>query len=96
MTTSPATVHDVPYFSQWESPELVPEFITGARSAADDPLWPGSGAASASEYEFWARRLCGMACLRMALKHWRGTTPPSVTLASECVQAGAYILPPME
>jgi|ERR1022692_92304 hypothetical protein len=94
MTRSLTTIHRVPYFSQWESPELVAEFVTGARRAADDPLWPRSGAATASEYEFWARRLCAMACLRMALQHWQGAAPPSVSLANECVRAAAYVRHP--
>ncbi|NUK27782.1 hypothetical protein HRW08_35180, partial [Streptomyces lunaelactis] len=68
--TGSTTTHRVPYYSQWESADLVPEFITGARSAADDPLWQKSGADSREEYAFWAPRMCGMACLRMALDHW--------------------------
>lgn len=56
----------VPYFAQWESPELIAEFL-GGRDAATDPAWPGSGATDAAEYARWADHLCGMACLRMAL-----------------------------
>ncbi len=55
-----------PYSAQWESEELVAEFLAG-RDAASDPLWRHSGAADAAEYARWARHLCGMACLRMAL-----------------------------
>ncbi|MGP4001432.1 C39 family peptidase [Streptomyces sp. 8N706] len=84
-------IHPVPYYAQWESPELVPAIIAGTTRASDDPLWPKSGAASPEEYEFWSWRLCGMACLRMALDHWRGQAPPAVSLAQECVDAGAYI-----
>lgn len=55
-----------PYSAQWESAELVPEFLAG-RDAATDPLWAESGAESAAEYARWAHHLCGMACLRMAM-----------------------------
>jgi hypothetical protein len=91
MTTASTIIHPVPYYSQWESPELVPDIIAGTTSAADDPLWPKSGAASSTEYGWWSWRLCGMACLRMCLDHWLGTSPPSMSLARECLEAGAYI-----
>jgi hypothetical protein len=84
--------HDVPYYSQWESAALVPEFVSGARAASADPSWRTSGANSPEEYAFWAHRMCGVACLRMALQHWRGEAPASVPLALECAEAGAYVL----
>lgn len=55
-----------PYFAQWESPELVGEFLDG-RDPATDPRWAESGAADAAEYARWAEHLCGMACLKMAM-----------------------------
>lgn len=83
--------HSVPYYSQWESAALVPEFISGTRSAADDPLWQKSGADSPQEYAFWAPRMCGVACLRMALDYFGHTVPPSVPLVRELETAGAYV-----
>ncbi|MEY9875013.1 hypothetical protein ABH931_004514 [Streptacidiphilus sp. MAP12-33] len=85
-------VGPVPYFSQFGSPELVPELIARTRAAQDDPRWAESGAASPQEYAWWCRRVCGMACLRMALVHWRGASPGTVELAHECVAAGAYVV----
>ncbi len=82
--------HAVPYYSQWESSALVPDFVAG-RSAAEDPLWQKSGADSREEYAYWAPRTCGVACLRMALDHWGLHVPPSVPLARELEQAGAYV-----
>ncbi|MFG2698427.1 C39 family peptidase [Kitasatospora sp. NPDC051984] len=87
-------IHAVPYYSQWESPELVPDILDGTLRAADDPLWERSGAADEGEYEYWSWRLCGMACLRMVLDHWWGVAPASVRLAEECELAGAYIRHP--
>lgn len=89
--TDSATVHAVPYYSQWESASLVPEFISGTRSAAADPLWQKSGADTREEYAFWAPRMCGMACLRMALDCWGLPVPPSVPLVGEALEAGAYV-----
>jgi hypothetical protein len=89
--TVPAAEPLVPYYSQWESAALVPAFVTGAVPAADDPLWQKSGADSVEEYAFWARRMCGVACLRMALDHWGLEVPPSVPLVRELEAAGAYV-----
>ncbi|WP_406196303.1 C39 family peptidase [Kitasatospora sp. NBC_01560] len=85
-----AVVHEVPYYAQWESAGLVREIVGGAVAAADDPRWGESGAASPEEYEYWSWRLCGVACLRMALDHWWGVAPAAVPLAGECLAAGAY------
>nr|WP_314074150.1 hypothetical protein [uncultured Roseococcus sp.] len=65
--TKPASMNEAPpYFSQWASAELVPEFLEG-RPNATDPLWAESGAADLAEYARWAHHLCGMACLGMAM-----------------------------
>ena len=90
MTITPART--VPYVSQFGSPELVPALISRALAPEDDPGWAESGAASPEEYAWWCRRVCGMACLRMALVHWRGAAPGTVELAHECVAAGAYVV----
>ncbi|MCJ0871588.1 C39 family peptidase [Streptomyces sp. AP-93] len=82
--------HAVPYYSQWESAALVPEFVAGA-DAARDPLWAGSGADSPEEYAFWAPRMCGVACLRMALGSLGLPVPPSVELVKELCGAEAYV-----
>ncbi|WP_369405754.1 C39 family peptidase [Streptacidiphilus anmyonensis] len=82
----------VPYVSQFASPDLVPDLIARTVPAEDDPRWAESGAQSPQEYAWWCRRVCGMACLRMALVHWRGDAPGTVGLAHECVAAGAYVV----
>ncbi|MFD5147209.1 C39 family peptidase [Streptomyces sp. NPDC058401] len=82
--------HAVPYYSQWESAAMVPEFVAGA-DAERDPLWAGSGADSPREYAFWAPRMCGVACLRMALGSLGLPVPGSVELVKELSAAGAYV-----
>ncbi|MFG2717496.1 C39 family peptidase [Streptomyces sp. NPDC048416] len=88
---APSTVHPAPYHAQWASPELVEAIVTGSLDAADDPLWRAYGATSAEEYAWWSWRLCGVACLRMALEFWQGTAPGAMELARECLAAGAYV-----
>jgi Peptidase_C39 like family len=81
----------VPYFSQWESPELAGEFIDGSRRPADDPRWAASGASTPGEYEFWSRKVCGLACLKMVMA-WRGLrVPPTMRLVERALAAGAYL-----
>ncbi|MFD7451385.1 C39 family peptidase [Kitasatospora sp. NPDC059827] len=84
-------VHEVPYRAQWESAELVRDIVDGRLDAARDPRWGQSGAATPEEYAWWSWRLCGVACLRMALEHWWGVTPAAMVLARECLAAGAYV-----
>nr|WP_030268394.1 C39 family peptidase [Streptomyces sp. NRRL B-24484] len=86
--------HPVPYYAQWESPELVPDLLAGTVLAEDDPRWEESGAPDRDEYAYWSWRACGMACLRMALDHWWGVAPPIVRLAEESREAGAYVRHP--
>jgi hypothetical protein len=83
--------HDVPYFSQWESPEIVPDLLSGGRRASDDPKWTASGALTPEEYEFWSSKICGMACLRMILAYQGHEVPPAVSLAKECEEHGGYV-----
>ena len=87
-------VHDnVPYYSQWETPELVEAIITGQIDAREDPLWRHSGAAYVDEYAEWSRNGCGMACLKMILGAMHGATIPLVTLGKKGVEYGVYKLP---
>ena len=87
-------IHDnVPYFSQWESPELVEKIITKKINAKDDPNWRSSGARDQKEYEAWSWSGCGMACLKMIVAHTTATVIPLVTLGKKCVEYGGYQLP---
>jgi len=81
----------VPYFSQWESAELAERFVDGSLELADDPRWAASGARTSAEYEYWAPKVCGLACLKMILA-WRGQpVPPMMTLVEQAVARLAYI-----
>ncbi len=81
---------DVPYYSQWESPELTSAILTGKILASADPLWQNSGAVTPAEYELWSWNACGMACLKMLLQHKQALKVPLVTLAKQCLSYGGY------
>lgn len=82
---------DVPYFSQWESPELAAGFIDGSRRAASDPRWAASGASTPEEYEFWSHKVCGLACLKMIMAERGLSVPPTMRLVARALAAGAYV-----
>lgn len=84
---------DIPYFSQWESPELVAGILAGKTKAQDDPKWQVSGAVTPDEYEVWSKNGCGMACTKMILAAHHKTVLPLVLLAEKALQYGAYKQP---
>lgn len=91
---SPRFVHqNLPYFSQWESPELVEKIVTRQIQAKDDPHWKKSGAKDVEEYTSWSWSCCGMACLKMILAHKNNEIIPLVTLGKQCLKYGGYKLP---
>ncbi len=79
-----------PYRAQWESPELIPDFLAGLDRAAD-PLWHNSGAADAAEYARWADHLCGCACLQMALGALGRPVPPIHDVRRAIQRHGGYV-----
>jgi hypothetical protein len=81
----------VPYFSQWESADLIPQFIDGRLSSAADPRWAESGATTAADYGFWAPKVCGLACLRMILSSRGLPAPPMMRLVELALDWKAYI-----
>lgn len=81
----------IPYYSQWESPELVTQFLDGSLSADDDPNWARSGARTPAEYGFWASRVCGLACLRMVLGSRGLPVSPMIQLVQRALAWRAYV-----
>lgn len=83
---------DVPYFSQWESPEMtLPLLAEGPSALHRDPLWRNSGADTIEDYARWAVNVCGMACLKMILAE-RGDIHPTLELARSCTAYGGYVI----
>jgi hypothetical protein len=87
------TVIDIPYFAQWESPELVADIVEGKKDAADDPLWRNSGAKDKEEYVRWSWSACGLACTKMILAHASGEVVPIVMLGNKALAYGCYDMP---
>ncbi|WP_184356946.1 C39 family peptidase [Rhizobium sp. BK602] len=92
-----ATVkYDVPYFSQWETPDMTLAVVAEGAQAAllKDPLWASSGAHNVEDYARWAGNLCGMACLKMVLAARTGRAIPIMDLAMGCREHGGYVEEP--
>lgn len=89
----PRFMHEnVPYFSQWESPELVEQILAKKIDAKDDPNWRKSGAKTKAEYDDWSWAACGMACTKMLLAN-EGREMPLIDLGKKCAEYGGYQLP---
>ncbi|HXH26268.1 MAG TPA: C39 family peptidase [Candidatus Acidoferrum sp.] len=84
---------NVPYFCQWESPELAKQILEKQISTDDDPKWKNSGAKTKEEYHDWSWSGCGMACTKMILAHRTGKTTTLVELGKKCVEYGGYTIP---
>lgn len=84
----------IPYYSQFESPELIPNFLADGFEAAlpRDARWASSGAQDQGEYVRWAPNVCGMACLKMILGARSGRVHPTLELARQCTDFGGYVV----
>ena len=82
----------IPYYSQWEDCSLVDEIINSRKSARVDGHWQSSGAVSPEEYEYWSWNMCGVACLKMILKHSINKEYETVVLGKKAARYGAYKL----
>jgi hypothetical protein len=86
--------HPVPWITQYATPGLIADIAYHGHPPADDPNWPDSGAADQQAYGRWCTRLCGMACLRMALTARDGQAPSLFALLRGCLDYGGYIEEP--
>jgi hypothetical protein len=70
---------EIPYRSQYASPEL-----------EEEERWRAAGALGGQDYARWARCGCGMACLQMILAARGGPVPPLAELGRRAIAYGAY------
>ena len=75
---------------QYESADRLLELASGRTPLTADPLWWRSGAPTPLDYAAWAPRVCGLACLRMALAHWGAPVPSTFELIRGCQPFGVY------
>ena len=81
----------IPYRSQYASPELAGELQSGRLAYEDDPRWQEFGARTPAEYRRWARCGCGMACLQMILgARGEAQIAPIAALGRSAIPYGAY------
>ena len=86
--------YPMPWITQYATPSLIAAIAYQGHPPADDPAWPESGAPDQETYGRWCTRLCGMACLRMALIARDGHAPSLFTLLEGCLESGGYIEEP--
>ena len=86
--------HPVPWITQYATPGLIADIAYHGHPPADDPNWPDSGAPDQQAYGRWCTRLCGMACLKMALTARDGRAPSLFTLLRGCLDYGGYVEEP--
>jgi Peptidase_C39 like family len=83
---------EVPYYSQWGSPEWVRPIVEQQADPCDDPDWQRSGFTEPERYRFWSSRLCGLTCLESALDYWQIDHAPRAALLDEALRHGMYRL----
>jgi len=83
--------YNVPYFNQWEAPELAADIVAKRLSLKEVTQWRASGAESQDEFIEWARHVCGMCCLKMALAATRGEVIPILELTRRSLPYGTYV-----
>ncbi len=81
----------VPYYSQWAAPAHARRIVEEQADPCDDPGWTASGFDDPDDYRFWARRICGLACLKSILHYRNLGTPSHAALLGAAVASGSYI-----
>lgn len=81
---------EIPYRSQFASPDLVDAIVNRGRPVSDDPRWRESGASTPEEYVLRASTGCGMACLQMVLAAHGRAVPGLTELWRRCETYGGY------
>jgi hypothetical protein len=80
---------EISYLPQWQSRNLMRDFVSGKKLARKDPKWKDSGARTALEYEFWTHHVCGTVCLQMLLESY-GIKKKLFDLIKDLKKVAAY------
>jgi len=89
---TPFRHRNVPYHTQWRSPELVGDIVARQIDVCDDPRWRENGFDDPEHYRFWSWKLCGLACLESAFDHWGIVHQPRQVLLQQALEHGVYRL----
>ncbi len=79
---------EVPYYSQFASPDRINDYIHHGYDGASDPNWRTFGAESPDDYAFWSHRVCALACIKMAAEAFHPQVRPTLW---ELVQKGLAV-----
>jgi len=82
--------NDVPYVSQFASPEYAEKILKERVGSNTDPHWQYTGAQSVEEYAKWVLTICGMACTSMALLFFKHRNYGVVSLANDAFKHSVY------
>ncbi|WP_085368235.1 C39 family peptidase [Leifsonia sp. NCR5] len=82
-----------PYESQWGDPRCNEALIVRGEDPAALHDWMLDGYATADEYRYWARNVCGLACLRSVVRVWRPSAAGATMreLIDGAMDAGALV-----
>ncbi|MCG6499366.1 C39 family peptidase [Kitasatospora sp. A2-31] len=83
--------HPIPLITQYATPGLINAIAYEGHPPGDDDNWATTGAPDKETYAYWSTRLCGMACLRMALFARDGHAPTLFDLLDGCLAYGGYV-----
>ncbi|MFE2727566.1 C39 family peptidase [Kitasatospora sp. NPDC059327] len=83
--------HPIPLITQYATPSLINAIAYEGHPPGDDDNWQASGAPDKDAYGHWCTRICGMACLRMALFARDGHAPALFDLLDGCLAHGGYV-----
>lgn len=82
--------NNVPYVSQFASPDYAEKILADSVPKTSDPLWAETGANNPEEYARWVLVSCGMACTAMVMKYFCNTTIGTITLAKDALRSKVY------
>jgi hypothetical protein len=81
----------VPYYSQWSNPVHARRIVEEQADPCADANWRSSGFDDPDEYRFWARRICGLTCLKSVLEFWNIGMHSHASLLASAIASGSYV-----
>lgn len=82
--------YEVPYVSQFASPDRIKDYIHHDYDGTTDPNWASFGADNPADYAFWCHRVCALACLKMAIQAQTQQAPNLWELTQQGLLHGGY------
>lgn len=83
---------NLPYYSQYMNPEIGYQIFKGELNIEDDLNWNKFGSQDVSDYIFWSKRSCAIACLRMVLNGFGNSIKNNYELVKQGLELGGYLI----